>query len=183
MEKPSLRIIQGERGDGKKTPSRYLSDKQRLSLEKVRQGFEQELREDGSLMWSRLTSPNGLRDQEGAVWEIWVDKERQNTLEGWQVWRCLSGEQEFGWVDIAVASCSKLPKVPGYPDYETAQIELKDGGLLNIVKGGKDIVKGGKEVYVQKFGENETMEEVPPNLKAVVGAKATAGVVRDPQIA
>lgn len=182
MEKPSLRIIQGERGDGEKTPSRYLSDKQRLSLEKVRRGFEQELREDGSLMWSRLTSPNGLRDQEGAVWEIWVDKERQNTLEGWQVWRCLSGEQEFGWVDIAVASCSKLPKVPGYPDYETAQIELNDGGLLNIVRVVKYCQRWEK-VYVQKFGENKIMEEVPPNLKAVVGAKATAGVVRDPQIA
>lgn len=177
MEQPSLRIIQGERGDGERTPSRYLSHEQRSSLEEVRRGFEQELREDGSLMWSHLTPPNGLRDQEGAVWEIWVDEERRDTLEGWQVWRCIAGEQEFGWADIAVVSCSKLPKIPGYPNYEMAQIELQDGGLLNLVS------KGGDRVYVQKFGEKKIMEEVPPNLKAVVGAKATAAVFKDPQIA
>ena len=175
MEKPGLRVIQGERGDGEKTPSRYLSDKQRRSLRETEQGFIEETREDGSLTWSRLTPPNGIRDQEGTVWAIWVDEKRRNDPDGWQVWRCYADEEAFDWADRTTAYWSALPNVPDYP--EMAQIGLRDGTLLNI------IVQDGTEVYVQKFGDNKAMENVPPKPEVIVGEKAVAAVVKDPQIA
>lgn len=207
MEQPSLREIQGERGDGGGTPSGCLSEQQSNSLKEIRQGFIGEKRpgRKNELMWSCLTSPDGLRDQDGVVWDIWVDKERRNNTKGWQVrrWDEDGDKKEFKWVDVDAASWFELLKVPGYSSYEVAQIDLRDGGILNFFS------KDGEKMCVRKFGESKNMEEVPPrvnkskddketspendesdnteevspNLEVVLGAKATAVVVGDLQVA
>lgn len=205
MEQPSLREIQGERGDGEGAPSGYLSEVQSNSLEKIRQGFIGEKRpgRKNELMWTCLTSSDGLRDQDGVVWDIWVDKERRNNTKGWQVRRCAEDGKEFEWVDVDAASWFELLKVPGCSSCEVAQIDLRDGGILNFFS------KDGEEMCVRKFGESKNMEEVPPrvneskddkepspendesdnteevspNLEVVLGAKATAAVIRDSQAA
>ena len=211
MEQSSLREIQGERGDGEGTPSGCLSEQQSNSLEEIRQGFIGEKRpgRKNELMWTCLTSSDGLRDQDGVVWDIWVDKERRNNTKGWQVRPWDEDEnknkikKEFNWVDVDAASWFELLKVPGYSSYEVAQVDLRDGGILNFFS------KDGEKMCVRKFGESKNMEEVPPrvnkskddkepspendesdnteevspNLEVVLGAKATAAVIRDSQAA
>lgn len=108
-----------------------LTPEQQMSLAEIEAGFIDE-KQDDSFKWGRLSSEDDSYvwiDKGGNLYAIWRANFSggSDNVHDWQVYRCLAGEQEFGWAPllraeqtdpVALAKC-KLPV--------TAQLTIDDG--------------------------------------------------------
>lgn len=108
-----------------------LTPEQQKSLTEIEEGFIDEKQGD-SFRWGRLSSEDGSyvwADKDGNLYAIWRANFSggSDNVHDWQIYRCLVGEQEFGWAPLlragqtdpaALANC-KLPV--------TAQLTIDDG--------------------------------------------------------
>lgn len=207
-EQSPLRIIANAEFVGRSLPS-FLSRDQEKSLREIESGFKFEKpvfeennlvskesptdevfgannTEESSESWVRWYpfSPDGVRDSTGNVWALYYDEtQKHKGSDAWQAYRCLNGEQEFGWVEINDAAVTEIqssldPEDPDYsPGYFSAQLHLRDGGQLVIYAPG---AYRQMKADILLMGENvEVFKPVYPRLQLVsqVADRALAGNV------
>lgn len=165
MERPQLRVIDNQEAREQSLPN-FLSAAQEESLRKLESGFSDELLENEQPRWHSFFT-DGVRDVKGNTWVVYRDMTREKSVNGWQVWRCLAGEDEFGWVPLDEVIITILPPWgEGDGWCATAQLLIHGEEQLNMIF---DSVEDRSTARV--FGVNQPiMEELRSRPRLVRAA-------------
>lgn len=172
---------------------RLTPDQSRL-IKGIVGGFDQEKHDDGSKRWE-IPFKHGAKDNDGAIWLICKDEERESGTWGWQIYRYVPAEEEVGDIDpfkdikeegirgnfhwVSINNLTRMNFANGGKSITTYQFDIgheknqKQGLLSNDVLNL--VEEGDGESWLNFWNQDMRMHEMSKSIAVELGSKATAG--------